>query len=205
MITSEEGEELYVTPMLGRVIDNHDPKGLCRVQVFVQALFDDEDEGSPWARPMGMSGVNTGVWNPPKVGSQVLVLFKAGDPDKPWYIRAQHTTGERPEYVQRAIDESPSEKIGEVTAGIHTFETDTWEVTCDEREGRKLFRARAKGLGSQDPVGSSLMVEMDFEQGVLGLSAPAGIGLFSDGRIVIESPDLIIGGRRVVQGVAKVI
>ena len=203
MITNDEGEELFVTPMLGRVIDNKDPKGLCRIQVHVQSLYDDENEGSPWAKPIGMSGVGNGVWSPPPEGAQVLLLFRAGDPDYAWYMRAMHEQSKRPEYVQRAIDESPSEMIGEVTSQIHTFESEAWEVTCDDRPGQELFRARAKGVGSQDPEGSSLMFEMDRKRGVLAISAPVGIAINTRGRIVLNGVDIILGDRPVIQGIAK--
>ena len=201
MITNDAGEALHTTPMTGTVLDNKDPKGLCRVKVLVPSLYGDED--GPWARPLGTAGVQSGLWNPPDIGSEVVLWFVAGDPDYPRYERGQHTQSTRPEFVQRAIDESSEEDVGAVTAKVRTIETADWDISIDEREGRRLFRARAKGLGSQDPDGSSLMIEMDREQGVLALSAPLGISLRTNGRIELVGLDIIIGGRRHTQGIAK--
>ncbi len=187
----------------GTVASNKDPRGLGRVRVFVPNFFD--EDGSPWAYPVNTGGTKTGSWNVPDEGDHVFVLFRGGDPDYPVYMRASHVVGLRPEYVQRAIDESAAEDVVNVATQVRAFETRDWDVVIDEREGRRLFRIRAKGIGAEDPDGTSLMIELDYERGILALSAPVGISLRSKGgNVDIQTLNPVaINGRAVIKGTSK--
>ena len=187
----------------GTVANNKDPRGLGRVRVYAPNFF--SEDGSPWAYPVGGGGTKSGVWNVPAEGDPVFVLFRGGDPDYPVYMRASHIVGLRPEYVQRAIDESSGEDAVTVATEVRAFETRDWDVVIDERENRRLFRVRAKGIGSEDPDGTSLMIELDYERGILALSAPVGISLRSaGGNVDIQTLNPVaINGRAVVKGTRK--
>lgn len=62
----------------GTVVDNDDPKGLCRVKVKVPEVFSDETTG--WALPsMPFAGPAAGLAAVPPVGAVVFVEWPAGD------------------------------------------------------------------------------------------------------------------------------
>ena len=63
---------------LGTVVDNDDPKGLCRVKVKVPEVFRDETAG--WALPSSpYAGPGAGFAAVPPVGGLVFVEWPAGD------------------------------------------------------------------------------------------------------------------------------
>lgn len=60
------------------VIDNVDPKNLCRVRVLVPEVLADQESG--WCRPaMPYAGPSVGFAAVPPVGSVVLVEWPSGD------------------------------------------------------------------------------------------------------------------------------
>ena len=63
---------------VGTVVDNDDPKGLCRVKVKVPEVFRDETAG--WALPSSpYAGPGAGFAAVPPVGGLVFVEWPAGD------------------------------------------------------------------------------------------------------------------------------
>jgi uncharacterized protein involved in type VI secretion and phage assembly len=63
---------------LGTVVDNDDPKSLCRVKVKVPEVFRDETAG--WALPSSpYAGPGSGFAAVPPVGGLVFVEWPAGD------------------------------------------------------------------------------------------------------------------------------
>ena len=198
-----DGEPRFFAPEFGHVVDDQDPKGLGRVRVSVPAIY--PDEGGPWAWPFGGGGNEDGIWNPPKPGSMVIVLFRGGDPQYPLYSRAHHPQGKEPEVVQLAKSEAVAEDVPVVSTQVRTVETRDWDITIDERPGRRLFRVRAKDLGSQNPDGTSLMIELDREAGVLALSAPAGISIKTNGRLSLDGLVADIQDREVIRGIEKAV
>jgi uncharacterized protein involved in type VI secretion and phage assembly len=63
---------------LGTVIDNDDPKGLCRIKAMVPEVFRDETSG--WCLPsMPYAGPAAGFAAVPPVGALVFVEWPAGD------------------------------------------------------------------------------------------------------------------------------
>lgn len=200
---SEDGEAKFYAPEFGTVVDDQDPRGLGRVKICIPGYY--PDSGGPWAWPVGGGGNVDGSWNPPKPGSMVVVFFRGGDPQYPIYFRAHHPQGKEPQVVQDAKAEAVAEDIPEVSTQIRALETRDWEIVIDERPTRRLLRVRAKDVGSTDPDGTSLMVELDREAGVLALSAPAGIALNTLGRISINGILVDIQGRQVTAGIDKAI
>lgn len=75
----------------GFVVDNNDPKGLCRIKVRVPVVFDGiKNEDLPWAIPHfnhvdGASNIS-GVQFVPKNNSKVWVIFQENSPTKPVWI-----------------------------------------------------------------------------------------------------------------------
>lgn len=188
---------------LGRVEDNVDPLGQHRVRVSVPAYYS-EPPWSPWAFPKAVVGGRaTGVWNVPPIGTQVVVEFFGGDPQYPVYSLGPFVSGDEPASILRIKDETPPEALPLALTQVRAMETRDWEIFVDERPGQRLMRFRAKGLGTENPDGTSLMLEFDREHGILGISAPTGIALYTGGRISIDGLVIDIGGRTVTPAVAK--
>lgn len=72
----------YCEPQSATVIENHDPKGLGRVQV----RFRWQDSGTtPWIRVLNAhSGSDKGIYFMPEKGEEVWVDFEGGNPEAPF-------------------------------------------------------------------------------------------------------------------------
>jgi uncharacterized protein involved in type VI secretion and phage assembly len=65
----------------GTVVDNEDPKGLCRVKVTVPEVLGDQTTG--WCLPsMPFAGDGVGLAVVPPAGALVFVEWPAGDPTR---------------------------------------------------------------------------------------------------------------------------
>ncbi len=65
-------------PFVGTVVDNEDPKNLCRVRVTVPEVLADQESG--WCRPVSpLAGDGIGFAAVPPVGSLVIVQWPGGD------------------------------------------------------------------------------------------------------------------------------
>ena len=65
-------------PMLGIVVDNHDPEGLGRIRVSHEGTM--PGSVSPWLPVAGYSrGNGRGFWTLPSTGTQALVAYTSGD------------------------------------------------------------------------------------------------------------------------------
>ena len=66
---------------LGTVVDNDDPKGLCRLKVVVPEVLGEETSG--WCLPsMPFAGQGVGLAVVPPSGAVVFVEWPAGDPSR---------------------------------------------------------------------------------------------------------------------------
>jgi hypothetical protein len=71
----------------GEVTNRTDPDGLGRVKIKIEGIV--EPETPNWAEPIGVQGgghANRGTFEPPRIGANVSVMFKHGDPDFPRYM-----------------------------------------------------------------------------------------------------------------------
>lgn len=200
----------YTAIYEGVVTENQDPQRLGRVKARVPGIADDPD--TDWAFPAGMPGAGVsqrGFFDVPRVGSEVYVFFLGGDPDKPrfftghWGIR-KDTGSEIPTQARDALEEAPSD-----ADKIKVYETNTWVLVFDEREGReRLFMKRKREIEGEPEFddedlagGNALMIELDATNGTLALSAPGGIVLRTLGIIDIDGAVVQIAGRKVANGI----
>ena len=73
--------------VVGTVTNTKDDAGLNRVKVKLPWIS--EGDESPWARVVTpMAGNNRGLYFPPEVGDEVLVMFERGDANIPYVIGA---------------------------------------------------------------------------------------------------------------------
>lgn len=77
----------------GKVVDNKDPKELCRIKVRVPCIHGaNENEGIkndsiPYASPCLLdASYDSGTFLVPEVGATVFVFFESGEPTKPVYF-----------------------------------------------------------------------------------------------------------------------
>lgn len=192
-------------PYEGVVTDNRDPEKLGRLKIRVPGILDEPD--SDWSFQMGAPGGGTsqrGHFDMPAIGSEVYVWFIGGDPDKArwitgnWGIRDGES--ELPTQARDALDENPND-----ADKIKVYETNSYVMVFDEREGRERFYVKRKrdipGVDDEDLSGNALMFELDATNGTIALSAPGGIIMRSLGIIDLDALVVQVAGRKVTNGI----
>ena len=149
---------------LGEVTRRDDPDGLGRVRVLIPGVVEPETR---WAFPMGAPGAGTakrGHFEPPAVGSNVMVLFHLGDVDHPYYL-----TG--PWGDPQGVSDVP--EGGEVEGDdrqLAATEDQEWLITRDSRSGndQKVYRVEHKT--------SNAKVEIDANPTAIKITLDTGAG-----------------------------
>lgn len=190
----------------GVVTNNVDPMKLGRVKAAVPGISDDPD--SVWAFPVGAPGAGTaqrGFFDVPNVGSEIYMFFLGGDTDKARFFAGHwgivNGESEVPTQAKEAMDEKPED-----APNVKVYETNTWAMVFDEREGRERFFIKRKrdieDVDDEDLIGgNALMLELDATQGTIAISAPGGIVLRSLGMIDLDASIVQIAGRKVANGI----
>lgn len=189
------GDVRYFGMYVGTVVVRADPLGLGRVQVNVPGIY---DQGSGWCLPMGMPGGGApqrGLLFVPKMGSEVCVFFKGGDPDAPYYIPAQWA-------VTDAGNEAPSDALAAMAPGgggapedVIALETDKWKILLDDRPGHETMRLSCKRSGD--------MVEFDGTVATgPGITVQASAMLYFNvaGAFVVTAASVVLNGRKLSDG-----
>jgi hypothetical protein len=171
----------------GVVVDNADPLELGRVRFRIPGIIDDR---SAWARPAGTGNGGTkkrGFKFVPPIGAEVVAYFQEGNPDVPRYLGGHWGTGEMPTDAAAATGKNPEQ--------VHCIETDTYQITIDERTDTRALRLRDKVSGD--------MIEFDGSPKTgpgITIQASAALVLKVDGMVIIESTSCSINGRKVTDG-----
>jgi len=191
----------------GVITDNVDPLKLGRVRVRVPGVADDPD--TDWAFPAGNVGAGVsqrGFFDVPAIGSEVYVFFLGGDPDKPrfmtghWGVRPGEGS-ELPTQARDALEADPKD-----ADKIKVYETNSYVMVFDEREGQERFFIKRKrdipGVDDEDLAGgNALMIELDATNGTCAISAPGGIIMRSLGIIDLDASVVQVAGRKVTNGI----
>ena len=196
-------------PYEGVVTDNVDPLKLGRVRARVPGLLDEPD--SDWMLPMGNVGAGTaqrGFFDVPAVESEVYVWFLGGDLDKPRFVTGNWGipggVSEVPTQAKAALDENAAD-----ADSIKVYETNSYVMVFDEREGQERFFIKRKREIEDEPDfndedlagGNALMIEMDATNGTCAISAPGGVFIRSLGLIDIDGTIVQVAGRKVTNGI----
>ena len=193
----------------GVVTQNEDPKKLGRVKARIPGIADDPE--SVWMLPVGNPGAGVaqrGFFDVPTIGSEVYAFFLGGDPDKARFMTGHwglpNGESEVPTQARDALDEDPAN-----ADKIKVYETNTWVMVFDEREGQeRMFIKRKRDIPTEPEFddedlvgGNALMFELDATNGTFAISAPGGIVLRSLGLIDIDASVVQIAGRKVANGI----
>lgn len=169
----------------GVVAANDDPLRVGRVRVVIPGVI---DEPSAWAPPLGASGggaAGRGSFVVPKVGADVAVFFKQGDPDQPRYLAgpwgAPAGAPETPEGVRGEADPAKVHQVGAI-------QTDRWELVLDDRQGSSTVRIR-------DLLHPETVVELDGESHGVRVSGAAAVLIESVGVVNVRGLQIILNGR----------
>jgi len=184
----------------GIVYDRNDPKKVGRVRVEIPGLMDNPASG--WAWPIGTSGgaPQQGVKWVPKIGAEVIVWFKQGDPDAPRYLASlwgddTDDGNEVPGNAQKVTQDIESGAVttedldAELAPDVHVFETNDFRVYIDEREG-------TRGLVLQHKFTKDF-IEYDGEVYGWQIKATSALVIDVDGLCSISAGQLQLNGRMV--------
>jgi hypothetical protein len=123
----------------GEVTRRDDPDGLGRVKVLIPGVV--EPETPNWAWPMASPGggsAQRGTFEPPAVGSNVLVMFKLGERDYPYYM-----TG--PWGEPGGVSDVPTNAaVEDADRQNAVTEDEEWRVERDSRTSGKKYLIRHK-------------------------------------------------------------
>jgi hypothetical protein len=181
------GDIRYGFMHVGVIMQRGDPLGIGRVQVTIPGFLDQ----TGWAFPMGAPGGGTksrGFFFVPKMGSEVCVFFKGGDPDSPYFIPGNWGSGEAPSDVNGANGED-----------VIAIETDLWKVLIDDRPASAFLRLSNKASGD--------MIEFDGTAATgpgITIKASAALYIQCDGQFVVDASSAVINGRKITDGIAPI-
>ena len=126
----------------GEVTRRDDPDGLGRVKVLIPGIV--EPETPNWAWPMGSPGggsAQRGTFEPPAIGATVMVQFKLGELDYPYYL-----IGPWGEPGGTSDVPTDAEVEGENRQNAVTEDAE-WTVQRDSRSGENKVLVRHKSSG----------------------------------------------------------
>lgn len=184
-IDPDHPDPKYLGLEIGHVVDRDDPKGLGRVRVRIPGLV---EPASAWAWPLGTLGGGSearGAIFVPEKGAEVGVMFKRGDPDKPYYWAGHwgKPGGESEVPEREAADGHPD---------VRAIETKHYSIRIDDRDGSRELVIRDKGTGDR--------IEHDGVNKGWTISGSAAVVIESTGLVQIEGLALTLNGRTVKPG-----
>lgn len=171
----------------GYVYDNRDPLLIGRIRAVVPGLV---EPYTAWALPMCNTGGGSdarGFWSVPPVGSNVSVMFRAGDIDQPRYLAsvwaAPNGVPQSPTFVREL---SPSEAV-EITG----IQTKKWEIVADDRDGNTTLTLR-------DRAHPTNVIRIDGDQQTVSIEGTVAVQIKSTGVVSIEALQIVLNGRVVL-------
>jgi uncharacterized protein involved in type VI secretion and phage assembly len=168
-------------PQPGTVLDRADPRQLGRVRVTIPGLV---EQGTGWALPMGTVGggeQNRGFFAVPEEGAEVVVFFRGGNVDQPYYICSNWGAPGG----SSDVPESARDKGVDVTPNIRVFETDKFEMVFDDNEQGE-FRVKHKTTEAE--------ISIDGTTGAISIKALGNLSLEATGQVSIEGLVVSING-----------
>jgi Type VI secretion system/phage-baseplate injector OB domain len=147
---------------LGEVTRRDDPDGLGRVRCLIPGVIEPETR---WAFPMGAPGAGTakrGHFEPPAVGSNVMVQFLLGDPDHPYYQTGPWGDPGGVSDVPEGAAVEGDDRQAAVT------EDEEWRITRDSRDpaANKRYKVEHKTNGAHVEIDANpLAIKVRIDSG----------------------------------------
>lgn len=194
----------------GTVVNNDDPKKLCRIRASVPSLLGEQLTG--WALPcMPYGGVpKQGMYMVPDVGAQVWIQFEAGNIRNPIWVGTYWIKSWEPELTTRLIqtqsghvlqfdDEEGKEQIRlKHSSGAGLWIDKNGSVSMADDSGGKLkLNAYKEEITLEDANGNKIELS---DSGIL-VENKFGIVLeMADGKITLDAPTILLKGGQVHLG-----
>jgi len=194
----------YFGKYRGIVVNNDDPKNLCRLRANVPEIF--HEESTNWALPcMPYGGLpKQGMFMVPDVGALVWIEFEAGDISRPIWAGTYWTKQGEQEPTTRMIqtksghilqfdDEEGKEKIRLLHssgAGLGIDSNGSISLT-DESGGKFKLNAYKEEITLEDANGNKI----EFSDSGILVENKFGIVLeMADGKITLDAPTILLKG-----------
>ena len=144
-------------PMLGIVVDNHDPEGLGRIRVSHEGTM--PGSVSPWLPVAGHSrGNGSGFWTLPSTGTQALVAYTSGD------RRSGYVLG----FIYDGQHKPPEATSGKASDSI-LVQTKNHRIEITDSEGSGEVRIESAEGQMRAVIGSEGGITLDNELGGIGI------------------------------------
>ena len=144
-------------PMLGIVVDNHDPEGLGRIRVSHEGTM--PGSVSPWLPVAGHSrGNGRGFWTLPSTGTQALVAYTSGD-RRSGYVLGFIYDGQH----------KPPEATGGKASGSILVQTKNHRIEITDGEGSGEIRIESAEGQMRAVIGSEGGITLANELGGIGI------------------------------------
>lgn len=218
-------DDLKGKKYLGLVVFNDDPLMIERIKVTIPSMFDGQPEELPWVgRNMGgtIPGHKSdgfGDFNlPPRVGSEVTVIFQEGNPLYPMYEAFPIQTDERPEegktnYLYRygrkdprgnvffvdTKDDAPIQAYVKLVCGVEIMVSDTGKVSISADDditviAKANMKAQVTGNLDLNAQGSASLTSasmVSVNAPAIGMTGP-NVSLSASGQVSINAPSVKI-------------
>ncbi|HEU0013465.1 MAG TPA: phage baseplate assembly protein V [Longimicrobium sp.] len=164
------------------VTNNQDPEKLGRVRLRYPWLSDEQE--SDWARVgMPAAGPGRGLWLPPEVGDEVLVVFAQGDQRFPYVVGALWNQNAPPPEASALERRTLRSRSGHVVRLDDTAGGEAIEIV--DGSGRNSIRIATADNAITITCDGDLTLES--RQGKLVLKAAGGIEAASRGDVSVKA------------------
>lgn len=166
-------------PMLGIVVDNHDPEGLGRIRVSHEGTM--PGSVSPWLPVAGHSrGNGSGFWTLPSTGTQALVAYTSGD------MRSGYVLG----FIYDG-QHKPPEATGGKASGSILLQTKNHRIEITDGEGSGEIRIESAEGQMRATIGSEGGITLVNELGGIGIKCRR-LAMECDGEAFLKSRSISI-------------
>ncbi|MDD7459053.1 MAG: phage baseplate assembly protein V, partial [Spirochaetales bacterium] len=166
-------------PMIGTVVDNHDPEGLGRIRVSHEGTM--PGSVSPWLPVAGHSrGNGRGFWTLPSTGTQALVAYTSGD-RRSGYVLGFIYDGQH----------KPPEATGGKASGSILVQTKNHRIEITDSEGSGEVRIESAEGQMRAVIGSEGGITLANELGGIGIKCRR-LAMDCGGETILKSRSISI-------------
>ncbi len=186
---------------IGTVVERVDPERLGRIKANVPGVIEPE---SAWCFPLGTNGggsFGTGSFAVPKVGAEVGIFFKEGDPDTPWYMSANWGIPEAGENAGKNEVPVTVRNTSDPARACNIIEQETrfFRITIDENDRDGNFGETLEIIDKNS--GDGITIDRNLTSGPqILIKGSAGVLIESDGIVKLKATEIQFNDRIVLPG-----